>query len=91
MCAPRSVLISAAIEDQHANPAGQFDVAKAADPVYRLLGAGGLDADAMPTADTLVKSRLGFYLRSGKHATTPEDWKMFLDFAETQLKPRMDK
>ncbi len=82
LCAPRSLLISAATEDQHANPAGQFDVAKAADPVYRLLGAGGLDADQMPPADTLVKSRLGFYLRSGKHATTPADWTVFLDFAD---------
>jgi hypothetical protein len=91
LCAPRAVLISAAIEDQHANPAGQFDVAKAADPVYRLLGTGGLAADRMPMAGTLVNSRLGYYLRSGKHSTTPEDWKVFLDFADTQLKREVHK
>jgi hypothetical protein len=82
LCAPRAVLISAATDDQHANPAGQFDVAKAAAPVYRMLGAGGLDAHQMPSAGTLIKSRLGYYLRSGKHSTTPEDWKAFLDYAD---------
>jgi hypothetical protein len=85
LCAPRAVLISAATEDQHANPAGQFDVAKAADPVYRLLGAGGLDADRMPGPGTLVNSRLGYYLRPGKHSTTPDDWKVFLDYADKQI------
>jgi hypothetical protein len=91
LCAPRSVLISAATEDQHANPAGQFDVAKAADPVYRLLGAGGLDADRMPPAGTLVNSRLGYYLRPGKHSTTPDDWKVFLDYADSQFRPKAHK
>jgi hypothetical protein len=85
LCAPRPVLISAATEDQHANPAGQFDVATGADPVYRLLVSSGLDAQRMPAAGTLVNSRLGYYLRSGKHSTTPEDWKVFLDFADKQM------
>src|SRR5206468_6864333 len=30
LCAPRPVLVTAAVEDQHANPAGMFDVLKAA-------------------------------------------------------------
>jgi hypothetical protein len=85
LCAPRAVLVSAATEDQHADPRGQFDVAVAADPVYRLLGAGGLAAKRMPAPGTLVNSRLGFYLRPGKHSTTPADWKVFLDFADKQL------
>src|SRR5205085_5634423 len=37
LVAPRPVLFSNAVEDQWANPDGQFDVLKAADPVYRLL------------------------------------------------------
>jgi hypothetical protein len=85
LCAPRPVLVTAATEDQHANPAGMFDVLKAADPVYRFLGVGGLDADRMPEAGPLVNSRLGYYLRTGKHAMTAGDWKVFLDYADKQF------
>src|SRR5207244_5720513 len=42
LCAPRPVLFTCAVKDQWANPAGQFDVLKAAEPAYQLLGAGGL-------------------------------------------------
>jgi hypothetical protein len=85
LCAPRAVLVTAAVEDQHANPAGMFDVLKAADPVYRLLGAGGLDADIMPDPGKLVDSRLGYHIRPGKHAMTAGDWKVFLDYADKHL------
>src|SRR5262245_11130450 len=44
LCAPRPVLFTNAVEDQWANPDGQFDVLKAADPVYRFLNEGGLEA-----------------------------------------------
>ena len=37
LCAPRPVLFPNAVEDQWANPDGQFEMLKAADPVYRLL------------------------------------------------------
>ncbi len=85
LCAPRPVLFSNATEDEWANPSGQFDVLKAADPVYRLLGAGGLDAERMPEVNHLVNSRLGYFIRPGKHAMTRADWKVFLDFADKQF------
>ena len=44
LVAPRPVLFSNAVEDTWANPDGQFQVLQAAEPVYRLLNAGGLDA-----------------------------------------------
>ena len=44
LCAPRPVLLSNAVEDTGANPAGQFEMLRAADPVYRLLGTDGLGA-----------------------------------------------
>jgi hypothetical protein len=84
LCAPRPVLFSAAQEDQWANPAGQFDVLRAADPVYRFLGAPGLDATEMPPLGRLVKSRLGYYIRAGKHSMTAADWTVFMDFADAQ-------
>lgn len=85
LVAPRPVLLSNATEDQWANPAGQFEMLKAADPVYRLLKAGGLDAKEMPPTGKLIDSKLGYFIRSGKHSTTAEDWKAFLDFADRHL------
>src|SRR5207244_1581649 len=82
LVAPRPVLFSNAKEDQWANPDGQFQVLQAADPVYRLLGAGGLDAKEMPELGKLVDSKLGYYIRPGKHSMTREDWKIFVDFAD---------
>ena len=84
LCAPRAVLFSAAQEDQWANPAGQFRVLQAADPVYRFLGVEGLAATEMPPHGQLVTSRLGYYIREGKHSMTTGDWKVFMDFAEAQ-------
>ena len=85
LCAPRPVLLPNAIEDTWANPAGQFEMLQAADPVYRLLKAGGLEAKQMPEPGKLIDSPLGYYIRPGKHSMTKEDWKVFLDFADKHL------
>jgi len=82
LCAPRPVLLPNAAEDTWANPQGQFEMLQAAVPVYRLLGAGGLDAQQMPEMGRLVDSTLGYYIRPGKHSMTKEDWTVFLDFAD---------
>jgi hypothetical protein len=79
------VLFTNAQEDQWANPDGQFEVLKAADPVYRFLGAGGLDAKKQPQLGKLVDSTLGYYIRAGKHSMTPEDWEVFRAFAGKHL------
>ena len=84
LCAPRPVLFSAAQGDQWSNPAGQFEVLKAADPVYHLLGFEGLAAKEMPPIGKLVDSRLGYYIREGKHSMTAGDWDVFMDFADKQ-------
>ena len=87
LCAPRPVLLSNATEDQWANPAGQFEMLRAADPVYKLLAGDGLGAAKMPEVGTLLDSRLGYYIRSGPHSMTGEDWKVWLDYADKWLKP----
>ena len=61
---------------------------QAADPVYRLLGAGGLDVQQMPEVGKLVDSTLGYYIRPGKHSMTTADWKVFLDFADKNMKKK---
>ena len=85
LVAPRPVLFSNAVEDQWANPAGQFDVLKAADPVYRLLKVEGLGSDQKPETGKLLDSRLGYFIRPGKHSMTREDWMVFLAFADKHL------
>jgi hypothetical protein len=85
LVAPRPVLFSNAVEDTWANPEGQFQVLQAADPVYRLLGAGGLDAKTIPEPGKLVNSMLGYFIRPGKHSMTTDDWMVFLDFADKHL------
>ena len=87
LCAPRPVLLSNATDDQWANPAGQFEMLRAADPVYKLVAGDGLGAAAMPEVGTLLPSRLGYYIRPGKHSMTGADWKVWLDYADIWLKP----
>jgi hypothetical protein len=86
ICAPRPVLFSNAVEDEWANPGGQFEILLAAEPAYRLLGAEGLAVKEMPAVGKLVDSRLGYYIRPGKHSMTRDDWKVFLDFADKNLR-----
>ena len=73
-------------EDQWANPGGQFDVLSAAAPAYKLYGDEKPVADKMPEQGKLSDSRLGYFIRAGKHSMTREDWKVFLDFADRHLK-----
>jgi hypothetical protein len=91
LVAPRPVLFSNAVEDTWANPAGQFEVLHGADPVYRFLGVEGLEATRMPEPNKLIASRLGYFIRPGKHSMTRDDWKVFLDFADRQLGKSTDR
>ena len=86
LCAPRPVLLSNATEDKWANPPGQFEMLRAADAVYRIVAGDGLGAEKMPEVGVLLNSRLGFFIREGKHSMTTPDWKVWLDFADKWLK-----
>lgn len=70
LCAPRAVLFSNAQEDQWADPNGPFNMLNAADPVYRFLGVDGLPDGAKPETGKLMNSRLGYFIREGKHSMT---------------------
>jgi hypothetical protein len=84
LCTPRPVLFTNATDDTWANPDGQFEVLRGADPVYRLLQAGGVDAKRMPKVGRLIDSTLGYHIRPGKHSMGREDWKVWLAFVEKQ-------
>jgi hypothetical protein len=85
LCAPRPVLFTNAEDDQWANPPGQFDVLRAAAPAYKLYGDATPVAEKVPEQGTLSAERLGYFIRAGKHAMTPDDWKVYVRFADKWL------
>ena len=85
LVAPRPLLYCNATEDKWANPQGQFEMLRSADAVYRLLGAGGLEAKEMPEVGQLSDGVLGYTIRPGKHSMTRGDWKVFLDYADKRM------
>ena len=86
LMAPRPVLFSNAVKDTWAYPDGQFEMLRAADPVYGLLGVKGLASKDKPAIGKLSAGKLGYWIREGTHEMNAEDWKAFLDFADTHLK-----
>jgi len=85
LCAPRPVLFTNGQLDTWINPAGQFEVLRAAAPVYRLLRSGDFTAEELPPNGHMIGGVLGYYLRPGGHSLLREDWKVFLDFADQHL------
>lgn len=86
LIAPRPVYVASAIEDKHSDPEGEFWGTKAAEPVYRLLGAEGLPCGSWPEPGKSVQGGLGYHVRPGVHDVLDEDWQHYLDFADKHLK-----
>ena len=83
LVAPRPVLVCSAADDIWADPDAEFAAAKAADPVYRLLGADGLGPSVslpVPPMNQVLGATLGYYWRPGGHSMTPGEWAAMVTF-----------
>ncbi len=70
------------VDDQWADPKGEFLAVLHASPVYLLFGKKGLPVSVMPPADKPVMGTLGYHIRTGGHALTYYDWDRFIEFAK---------
>ncbi len=86
MWAPRPICIGSAENDTLADPEGEFLSAKAAGPVYRLLGKDGLPTGKWPPLNQPVSGQIGYHVRRGGHDVTDFDWAQYLAFADRHLR-----
>lgn len=82
LIAPRPVYVASAVDDQWADPKGEFLSCVAASPVYELLGEQAFPAKEMPAVNTPVYSPVSYHIRTGGHSVTLYDWQRYLDFAD---------
>jgi len=85
LIAPRPVYVASAVEDQWADPRGEFLSAYYATPVYELFGKKGIPSDKMPELNEPIQNTVAYHIRSGVHDVTDYDWKQYIKWANKQL------
>ncbi len=88
LIAPRPLFLNTGSEDRWGDPHGEFLAARAATPVYELLGKTGIRETNFPPLDHALQHDLSFNCHTGKHDVLPADWDNFLDFADAHFAPK---
>ncbi|MBL9114740.1 MAG: acetylxylan esterase [Verrucomicrobiaceae bacterium] len=87
LAAPRGLYIASAVEDEWADPKGEFITAREVEPVYRLFGKDGVGVSDQPAIDHPVGAQVRYHVRTGKHDVVDFDWEQYLKFVGALLKP----
>ncbi|WP_194974288.1 alpha/beta hydrolase family protein [Aquiflexum lacus] len=86
--APRSIYFASAIEDQWADPKGEFLSFKLGSRVYTDIY--GIKVDLPESFEnhqrTVHTNSMGYHIREGKHNLTLYDWERFMDFVDKEFK-----
>ncbi len=86
LIAPRPVYVASAVDDQWADPKGEFLSACHATPVYELYGKKGIPTPEMPELDAPIHNTVAYHIRSGGHDVKEYDWKQYIKWAKVELK-----
>lgn len=87
LVAPRPILLQTGSTDTWSDPYGEFLAAKAATPVFELLGKKGIEQYSQPGLGKPLMNTLGYLMHDGPHGVQAVDWPIFLDFMDAHLKP----
>jgi|JI6StandDraft_1071083.scaffolds.fasta_scaffold02523_2 hypothetical protein len=85
LAAPRAIYIASAVEDQWADPKGEFLSGLNAEPAFALFGKKGYGVSEQPGIDSPVGDAIAYHVRTGKHDVTSYDWEQYLKFAKRHL------
>jgi len=92
LVAPRALIDTEGIQDKWASPDGALRALRAADPVYKLLGAPGMSTDSnglLEKGAAITPENAGNLLQyrlDTRHEMNPDYWEKVLDFADVVLK-----
>ena len=86
LAAPRGIYVASAVEDEWADPKGEFIATREAKPVYDLFDLKGVEVTDQPTLHTPVGHQVRYHIRAGKHDVTDYDWEQYLKAADELLK-----
>ena len=84
LVAPRPVCVASAVEDNWADPKGEFLSLKGASPVYKLLTGESLTAD-FPPVDKPITGIQSYHIRTGGHDVKDFDWQHYIEIADIYM------
>ncbi|MFO7668669.1 MAG: heparinase II/III family protein [Bacteroidales bacterium] len=86
LIAPRPLYVASAVEDEWADPRGEYLSLLTSGDVYRLYGENVLLEEHSPEVNQpRWAGKQGYHIRSGSHGITAYDWEQYLDFADLHL------